>query len=165
MSGLSGTNVYVGPSVDRIKDQIGEQLRGFLLSMIPQQALDEVVETSWRKLTEPRPETDYSGRPTGKTRPSELEEMVMAAMREQMKNRVAEWAAEWKRTPACELGAKTMFSELVEAAATGFVQRVAVGIVTEAAATLASNAMVQTVSCSCGATAISGARCGCGAWC
>lgn len=152
--------------MSQVKDQIGDQLRAFLINMLPQEALDQAIETSWRKLTEPRKELDYNGRPKrdGKTIPSELEQMVTEAMREQLKKRVAEWAEEWRKTPDCDAAAKPMLSELIDRAASGFVHRIAGGIVREAAEALAGNAN-PVAYCNCGRLAIKGQQCpNCDTW-
>lgn len=148
--------------MSQVKDQVGDQLRAFLINMLPKEALDQVIETSWRKLTEPRPELDYNGRPKrdGKTLPSELEAMVTDAMRAELKKRVGEWAAEWAKTSDCETTAGTLLSELVEKAAGGFMRRVASSIVVEAAASLAGQGSV--IACGCGRASFRGQSCICG---
>lgn len=153
-------------NMNEIKDQVGDQIRAFLLNMMPKEVFDNVIETAWKNLTEPRPpKPDQWGNVRGETKPSELEEMVTNAMRQELRKRVSEWGEEWRQTDDCELGAKTMFKELTEMAAGKFINRVAAQIVQEAAGVLASGAHVQTVNCgSCHRTAVPGNQCSCGFW-
>lgn len=156
----------VSIDVDQVKAQIGDQVRAFLINMLPREAFDGAIETAWRKLTEPRPQLDYRGNvdKSKPVRPSELEEMVTTAMKEQLQERVKEWAVEWRKTPDCEIAGKAMLSELVEKAAGVFIQRVAGGIVLEAAEALAGNASTVT-NCGCGRVVIRNQQCGnCGEW-
>ena len=148
-------------SAEQIMPLIGDQLRAFLVNMLPKEAVDQVINTAWRKLTEPRPELDYNGRPKqGKMLPSELESMITDMMREQLKTLVATWASEWAKTPDCEVAAKGMLSELIEQAAGGFMRRVAASIVVEAATTLSGTGSV--VACGCGRVSLRGGTCFCG---
>jgi len=167
LSVLAATGGGVLPQVNMadMKDHVSDQIRAFLLNMMPKQAFDQVIGVAWRGLTEPRPEVrDKYNNVKHPERPSELEEMITTEMREQMKQRVAEWAIEWKVTPACDLGAKTMFTELVDLAAGKFVHFVAAQIVGEAASALAANATAVGSCQSCNSVCIKGAQCNCGNW-
>ena len=160
------TGALVQFDLANMKDQVADQMRAFLLNMMPKEAFNGVIETAWKKLTEPRKNIkDSYGRVTQKEAPSELEEMTTMAMREELKKRVAKWQLEWAKTADCDLGAKTMFNELVNKAAGQFIQRVGVQIVNEAAQVLSSGASLDTVQCSsCHRTALKGQSCQCGAW-
>jgi hypothetical protein len=149
-----------------MKDKISDQIRAFLLNMMPKEAFDQVIDSAWRNLTEPRPEVkDSYNRVTQMASPSELEEMVTTQMRQQLRKRVSEWSAEWSQTPACELGAKSMFTELVDMAAGKFIHRVSCQIVQEAAGVLAGAAQIQSTQCgSCHRQSIQGQQCSCGFW-
>jgi len=151
----------------KVKEHVGDQLRAFLLNMMPQEVFDQVIESSWRNLTEPRPELDNYGRPKsgGQTRPSELEEMVTAEMRTQLKAKVADWGKEWRESDACADASKGLLKELVEIASGGFINRVAATIVQEAAGTIAEGGRPRmTICCGCNRNAFSGQQCPCGTW-
>ncbi len=150
-----------------MKDQISDQMRAFLLNMMPKEAFDRVIETAWKQLTEPRPEIKNSyGTVTQDEKPSELEEMIMVEMRAELKKRVAAWAAEWGKTEDCSLGAKVMFSELVSAASSKFIHRVGAQIVREAAGVLSNNEIVAApcANGSCYRSCVPGSQCQCGTW-
>ena len=145
-----------------MKDQISDQMRAFLLNMMPKEAFNGVIETAWKKLTEPRPEVRNSYGQNTPAKPSELEEMTTIAMREELKKRVAKWQLEWAKTADCDLGVKTMFNELINKAAGQFIQRVGAQIVEEAATTLSADGVNYTNCGACGQRAVSGITCGCG---
>jgi hypothetical protein len=149
-----------------MKDQVADQMRAFLLNMMPKEAFDQVIEASWKKLTEPRPEVrDSYGHIKAPAKPSELEDMITVEMRQELRKRVAAWAVEWGKTDDCSLGAKTMFSELIAAASGQFIHRVGVQIVQEAAQVLSSGAGLDVVQCTgCHRTAIKSQMCQCGNW-
>lgn len=150
----------------QVKDKVADQIRVFLLSMMPKEAFDQVIDSAWRNLTQPRPaEKGSYGSTTKPERPSELEEMVTNSMRQELRKRVASWGDAWSKTDACELGAKTMFTELVDMAAGKFIQRVSCQIVQEAASVLAGAGHLSPTQCgSCHRPAIQGQKCSCGFW-
>lgn len=149
-----------------IKDQVADQMRAFLLNMMPKEAFNEVIETAWKKLTEPKPEIRNSYGSNRDAQPSELEQMITVEMKSQLKKRVEAWGKEWGSGEDCTLGAKAMFNEMVEVASAGFIRRVGVSIVQEAAGALASqaSAMVPCSSSSCYNSVVPGTSCRCGTW-
>ena len=149
-----------------MKDQISDQMRAFLLNMMPKEAFNQVIETAWKKLTEPKPEVRNSYGSNRDAQPSELEQMITVEMKSQLKLRVEAWGKEWGSGKECSLGAKAMFNEMVEVASAGFIHRVGVAIVRDAASALASHA-TASVPCSSGVccnSVIPGTMCGCGTW-
>lgn len=149
----------------QVKDKVADQIRDFLLNMMPKEAFDQVIESSWRNLTQPRAGNKDSYGRAAPDKPSELEEMVTNTMRQELRKRVASWSKAWANTPDCELGAKAMFTELVDMAAGKFIHRVSCQIVQEAASVLAGAVQVPFAQCgSCHRQTIRGAQCFCGFW-
>ena len=137
-------------NLDDVKGKVADQMRAFLLNMMPAQAFNQVIETAFKKLTEPRPALDYQGKPdrSKPEKPSELEEMVVAEMRKQLAEKVAEWGKKWRETPVAERVRDKLMSDLIDRAASGFVARVASQIVQESLANF--DAAANTIVCACG---------------
>ena len=107
-------------NLGEIKGQVADQIRAFLLNMMPQAAFDRVIADAWEKLTKPRlPEKDQWGHSRGEAKPSELEEMVTGEMRTIMLARVREWSSDWaKRESASVDGVlRTSLDQLATACA------------------------------------------------
>jgi hypothetical protein len=116
--------------IDDMKGQVADQLRAFMMTLIPKEAFDKVVEASWERLTKPRrmnKGNEYH--PNWVELPSELDEMVTAEMRTQMLAKVKEWSVKWRETYDAEQGAKQVLAELVNQAAGAFIHNAARGIV------------------------------------
>ena len=136
-------------NLDDMKGKVADQMRAFLLNMLPAEAFDGVIEQAFKRLTEPRaPKNDRYGKPQGSEQPSELEEMVIIEMRKQLATKVEEWGKKWKDTSAADRARDQAMSDLVDRAASGFVTRVASQIVQDSLANLATSA--NTTVCQCG---------------
>jgi len=61
--GASKGSGFVQFNLDDVKDKVADQMRVFLLNMMPANAFSQVIEIAFKKLTEPRPEVDYRGGP------------------------------------------------------------------------------------------------------
>lgn len=156
-------------NLNDVKGVVADQMRAFLINMMPKEAFDQVIETAWRKLTEPRPEEKSQyGNVKTPARPSELEQMVTKQMREELQKRVKEWGEEWRKNEDCDLGVKTMFAELIDVASSRVIRRIATDVVMEAAQALGSSSSSPSnniVPCGgCSKPAFSGQSCGCGHW-
>lgn len=158
-------NGLVQINMKEVKEQVADQLKAFLLNMMPKEAFDQVIDVAWKNLTEPRPEVKKPYGQNTPAKPSELEEMVQVAMREELKKKVATWQIEWAKTDSANIAAKAAFSELVAKASGEFIHRVGVQIVNEAASILSEQASISYVHCrSCSNRVVSGTTCSCGTY-
>lgn len=134
--------------IDDMKDQVSAQLKTFMMSLIPKEAFDKVIEGSWERLTKPRKvNRGNSYTPQWVEEPSELDEMVMNEMRKQIVEKIKAWGEEWRKTYDAEEGAKQVLSELVNQAAGAFIHNAARGIVHNAVEALLRDNDGQRMNC------------------
>lgn len=159
---LSSTNEgqLVQFNLDDVKGKVADQMRAFLLNMMPAKAFNEVIELAFKKLTEPRPVLDYQGKldRANPYQPSELEEMVIVEMKGQLSEKVREWGKRWKETPAAERARDKLMKDMIDRAAGSFMTQVSASIINGAIDAMAS--ATKTVKCSsCSNLAPKGASC------
>lgn len=152
-------------NLDDAKGQIADQIRAFLLNMMPAAAFDSVIDVAFKKLTEPRPEVKNNyGTVTQKAGPSELEEMVMDEMRRQLSVKIAEWGKRWRDTPDAERARDETMNLLVQTAAREFMTNVSHSIVSQAISAVRMDTGMRKCE-SCGKPAPIDASCNdCGHW-
>lgn len=84
-----------------VEGKLADQVRALLMSLLPNEAFDHIIQVAFDKLTKPRREksiSPYSNEMVDK--PSELEEMITNQMRALMVARVKAWGAEWEKREA-----------------------------------------------------------------
>lgn len=147
-------------NLDDVKGKVADQMRAFLLNMMPASAFDQVIEVAFKKLTEPRPEEkDRYGNTKRPAGPSELEEMVLIEMRKQLAAKVAAWAEEWKNTPDCARARDEAMLALIDKAAGTYVHRVASQIVSTAFDALSSHCEAVMACSGCGRVVVRNKSC------
>ena len=122
-----------------IKDQIADQVRAFLLNMMPKETIGQVCEIAWKNLTEPRPVVlDSYSQVKTPAKPSELEEMVTDIMRKKMMDSVAAWGQEWRTSPELMRETDTRMTQMIEHAAKTHLHAVGQSIISRAIESLPS---------------------------
>lgn len=148
-------------NINDVKEQIADQLRAFMTSLIPKEAFDKVIQDSWDRLTKSRKVNKGSSySPDWVESPSELDEMVTAEMRQQLKLKVDAWGKEWSKTYDADDSAKQVLFELVNHAAGAFIRNAARGVVDEAVLAIKANCAIKCGGCS--KPAIRSTNCPCG---
>jgi len=158
------TGELVQVNMTEIKSQVADQMRAFLLNMLPKEAFDKIIETVWTRLTQPREEKvrdGHYGQERTVTKPSELEEMVTNQMRAVLLARVKEWGERWAARDSEDIDDALLvsFRELANECAKTHLQSVGDSIVSRTLALLQN----QRACGSCSRIGQAGESCVCGA--
>lgn len=108
------------PNIADMKGQVADQVRAFLLNMLPKEVFERVVEQAWKQLTEPQVEvkTDHYGRTVSEeTRPSYLAQLVIDELKQQIQQIVKKWGDDWRGSDAAQRQARRALDSSIERAA------------------------------------------------
>lgn len=114
---VSGTAAPANPLVSfpdfsSFQKRIVDGIKGAFGSLIPDEALRQVIDAEWKKFVEGYEEKDRWGAVVKRVEP-ELPRHVQDEIRRQVLAKIQDWGKEWGRGPECETRAR----EAIEAAA------------------------------------------------
>lgn len=148
-----------------MKGQVADQIRAFLLNMMPQAAFDKVISDAFDKLTKPRRvNTGDRWNEKWEDKPSELEEMVTTEMRRIMQERVKSWAKQWETRASQDIDDTLSMNlhVLANECAKAHLQSVGNSILSSALSAMSAAASGSVVCTGCRRVGHPGDYCGCG---